>query len=171
MFMVSVRVRRNHLTAFLVIALVVTLGVIGGRALFSGGDSVPAGAPAHTKPGKVTLKTEGQRLEFIRSFGWEVEPEPAEVMEIIIPKEFDAIYDEYNSMQKLQGFDLRKHAGKRAKRYTYVVINYPGQTEDVRINLLVRNNRLIGGDVCSLLKNGFIHGFDMPAVPTPQGML
>ena len=53
----------------------------------------------------------------------------------------------------------------RAKRWTYDILNYPayeGRSGVVQLNLLVYNGVVIGGDVCSLEKDGFIHGFDFP---------
>lgn len=165
MFMVSFRLRKGKILAgLLAVALVVSLGVMGVRTIRSN-DAVSTGSnqvQATGKAKKVTLKTNDQRLEYIRSFGWEVEEEPAEVLEVIIPKEFDSVYESYNGIQRKQGYNLEDHAGKRCKRFSYVVTNYPGQTEDVRINLLVRDNKVIGGDVCSLLPEGFIHGLSLP---------
>ena len=37
--------------------------------------------------------------------------------------------------------------------------NYPGQAEGVRANILVYKNKVIGGDVCSVELDGFMHGF------------
>ena len=88
-----------------------------------------------------------------------VEPEADEVVEVQIPKEFDDVFTNYNAIQKTQGCNLEKYAGKRCKRYTYVVTNYPGQTDNVRANILVYKDRVIGGDVCSLELGGFMHGF------------
>ena len=76
-----------------------------------------------------------------------------------IPKEFDDVFTNYNAIQKTQGCNLEKYAGKRCKRYTYVVTNYPGQTDNVRANILVYKDKVIGGDVCSLELGGFMHGF------------
>jgi hypothetical protein len=63
-------------------------------------------------------------------------------------------------MQKKQGYDLGKFAGKRVKRFSYVITNYPGDVKNIRINLLVRDNKIIGGDVCLMEPNGFMHGFN-----------
>lgn len=95
----------------------------------------------------------------MESFGWQVEPEADEVVEVQIPKEFDDVFTNYNAIQKTQGCNLEKYAGKRCKRYTYVVTNYPGQTDNVRANILVYKDKVIGGDVCSLELGGFMHGF------------
>ena len=49
-----------------------------------------------------------------------------------------------------------------ARYFDLIVKNYPDQPEDVRINLIVHKNKVIGGDVCSLSLDGFIHGFTIP---------
>ena len=96
-----------------------------------------------------------------------MDPEPAEVVELVVPKAFDDVYTAYNDMQKEQGYDLIKYQGKRAKRYTYVVYNYPGYEGGVRLNLVVQGNRIIAGDVCSLELDGFMHGFALPSGEMP----
>ena len=110
----------------------------------------------------LSAATDEQRLEFISGYGWEVEENPVEVRDVVIPEVFDDVYNNYNKIQLDQGFDLKKFAGQRVKRWTYVVKNYPG-TEDgddyIRLNLLVSDGEVIGGDVCSLKLDGFMHGF------------
>ena len=100
-------------------------------------------------------------LEFISSFGWEVSEEPDEIREIVIPVEFDDVYKDYNNIQLSQGYDLTQYAGQRAKNWTFIVRNYPGyEGEDhIKINLLICNGKVIGGDVCSIKLDGFMHGF------------
>lgn len=103
-----------------------------------------------------------ERLSFISQFGWEVESEPDEVSEIIIPQEFDDVYNNYNEIQLQQNCDLRDYCGKRVKRWTYIIKNYPGYTETdtcIRINLLIYDGMVIGGDVSSTELSGFMHTF------------
>ncbi len=99
---------------------------------------------------------------FISSYGWIVNEEPDEVREVIIPAEFDDVYTNYNAIQTAQGFDLSGLKGQRVKRWTYTVTNYPGyETEEcVKINILVYNGCVVGGDVCSVRLDGFMHGFE-----------
>ena len=100
-------------------------------------------------------------LEFISSFGWEVSAEPDEIREVVIPVEFDDVYKDYNQIQLSQGYDLTQYAGQRAKNWTFTVLNYPGYEgkEYIKINLLICNGTVIGGDVCSVRLDGFMHGF------------
>ena len=103
-----------------------------------------------------------QILAFVSRFGWEVEVEPDEIREVIIPVEFDDVYNNYNVIQIKQGYDLKKYAGERVKRWTYTVKNYPGyeDQECIKINVLVCDREVIGGDVCSVRLDGFMHGFN-----------
>lgn len=118
--------------------------------------------------GAVSLKAgdAAERLAFISQFGWEVKEDPLEVAEVIIPSEFDEVYEKYNEIQKDQNLDLSLYSGKRVKRWTYAVRNYPGyetQEDVVQISLLIYDGLVVGGDVCSTELNGFMHGFDFPA--------
>ena len=45
--------------------------------------------------------------------------------ELILPEEFDETYTQYLELQAGQGFDLEAYRGKRVKRYTYEITNYP----------------------------------------------
>lgn len=100
-------------------------------------------------------------LAFISNFGWEIRSEPDEIREIIIPVEFDDVYNKYNEIQLSQGYDLREYSGERAKSWTFTVLNYPGfeGQECIKINVLIYNGNVIGGDVCSVKLDGFMHGF------------
>ena len=109
------------------------------------------------------IKTEEDRIEFISAFGISVSGEPIEVVETKIPKEFDAVYTEYNTIQMAQGLDLMKYKGKKVKRYTYEVSNYPkdaeGNPTQVYLNLVLYKNKVIAGDITSPDGQGFVRTF------------
>ena len=74
-------------------------------------------------------------------------------------------------MQKAQNLDLTPYAGKRAKRWTYNIKNYPGYEGDsgtVQANILVYEGAVIGGDICSTELDGFMQGFDFPTKNAAQ---
>ena len=104
------------------------------------------------------------RLDFIAQFGWQVEKEPLEAVEVFVPETFDNVYLGYNEMQKEQGLNLAKYKGKTVTRYTYKVMNYPDYDGTVYLSLLVYKNKVVGGDICSADVNGFVHGFEAPEV-------
>lgn len=117
--------------------------------------------PSEVKSVGKNITDSSQILTFISTFGWEVDEEPDEVREVIIPAEFDDVYNNYNAIQLKQGYDLQKYAGERVKRWTYTIKNYPEYVDQecIKINILVYKGEVIGGDVCSVRLDGFMHGF------------
>ena len=105
------------------------------------------------------IKTNDDRVAFLSQFGWTVNPEPIEIVETQIPKNFDNVFSTYNELQKRQDLDLSDYKGKNVVRYTYEITNYPDYNGKVLANLIIYKNRVIGGDICSADVNGFIHGF------------
>lgn len=73
--------------------------------------------------------------------------------EITIPENFTPVYEEYNQMQKEQGFDLKDYAGEDCTRYTYKITN---SDDDIQATFLVCNGKLIGGDVHQQRYGGWI---------------
>jgi len=106
------------------------------------------------------IKTNEDRVNFLSQFGWQVDPEPYESGKVTIPNKFDAVYTQYNDIQKLQGLDLSKYKRRDVMRYTYIVTNYEGYEGRVYANILVYKNKVIGGDICSAAANGFVHTFE-----------
>jgi len=104
-------------------------------------------------------KSNDGRIDFLRKFGWEVDPQPREEVSVTIPSEFDSVFIGYNDLQKLQGLDLSRYKRKTVTRYTYVITNYPEYEGTVFANVLIYRGRVIGGDICTEAKDGFIHGF------------
>ena len=107
------------------------------------------------------------RVQFLKNFGWDVTTSPTESGRVRIPKESSEVFDRYNTLQKGQGYDLSKYAGKTVMRYVYKVGNYPGATEPVYATVLVYKNQIIGGDVTDTAAKGHIRGFKMPETTAP----
>lgn len=110
------------------------------------------------QPAQITGETNEERLAFLAGFGWQVESQPAETREVMIPKEFNDVYQNYNAMQQAQGFDLAPYSGEVCTQYKYLITNYPDETE-VYATLLVYGRLIIGGDVACGKVDGFMHGF------------
>ena len=121
--------------------------------------SIPQASQTHETEAPNNLA----RITFLKSYGWEVSEEPSEVVSVVIPQTFGDVYENYNAIQTAQGFDLSGYRGKEVRRYTYEVLNYPGQKDYIRANLLIYRGKVIGGDICSIFaENGFMHGFAYP---------
>ena len=102
-------------------------------------------------------------MAYLESYGWVVDQQPVSVEELIIPEQLDDSYSQYIELQASQGFDLTDYQGKRVKRYTYQVANYPSGDGQVQAALLIHKNTVIGGEVLSAQPGGFIHGLARPA--------
>lgn len=113
-------------------------------------------------PDMKKVKTNEDRVAYLEHYGWQVSQEPSATEELQIPETFDESYAEYLALQNGQGFDLEQYAGKRAKRYSYEIFNYPTGESGVIANLLVYKNTVIGGEVLSPQLDGFLHGLTMP---------
>lgn len=160
MFYVSVK--SSSLKTVALIAAVAIFATIGGVYAVKKSKS----APVASMNGIVyKADTAEERLSFLSQFGWEVEEEPAEVKEVVIPEDFDDVYNQYNVIQKEQKLDLEKYKGARVKCWSYNVKNYPGYENSdgvIRANMLVLDGVVIGGDISSTELSGFMHTFDFP---------
>lgn len=103
------------------------------------------------------ILTNEDRVAYLRLQGWEVEQEPVETKQVVIPREFSQLYSNYNDLQKEQGFDLENYMGFEVEHYTYKVTNYPS-SDNVQANVYILNGQVIGGDVHSTSIDGFMRG-------------
>ena len=140
-------------------ALILSVVLLAGQQ-----DAAQTAAPA---PG-----SNDARVKFLQDFGWDVTPSPKESNRVKIPEETAEAFDRYNALQKSQGYDLSKYAGKTVMRYVYQVNNYPGTGAPVYATLLVHKNKVIGGDITDTASGGHIRTFKMPeaaAIPESTG--
>ena len=72
------------------------------------------------------LTGNADRIAYLESMGWQVEEEPVETLQFLLPEKLEEPYLTYNELQDSQGFDLSACCGKQVARYTYTVTNYPG---------------------------------------------
>ena len=98
-------------------------------------------------------------VDYAQNLGWQVEAEPAEVVPVNIPKEFDKVYKAYNKHLRENGFDLEPFRGKSCTRYTYVVKNHQRSGEmPVYLGVIVYESRIVAAEVYSPGPDGFMHG-------------
>lgn len=155
MFVYSFKANKKTIigAAFVLTALIVLAFVIPGKA-----EKVNS-----TLGVSIGMETNEERIAFLKNFGYDVLSEPREIKDIVIPEEFDETYEQYNNLQKQQGFDLSKYKGKSAKTYSYAVTNYPGiekSEETIRANMIIVEGKIVAGDICSVKLNGFMHTFN-----------
>ena len=126
------------------------------------GQAIGREASASALPSPKGVRSNQDRVDYLSAYGWQVSGEPIATQELLIPEEMDDSYTEYLALQNGQGFDLQKYAGKRVKRYTYEVLNYPTGETGVQANLLICKNTVVGGEVLSPRLDGFLHGLAKP---------
>ena len=158
MFIYSMHANTIKFFAVICLSLTALIALIAFVPTYTTGDAQQVGVDATYNFEKI--KTNDDRINFLKQFGWEVEAEPVKEQQVVIPGEFDKIFSAYNEIQRTQGLDLSAFKKKAVMRYTYVVKNYPNYDGDVYVNILVYRNIVIGGDVCSADINGFVHGFE-----------
>ncbi len=152
MFLMTAKVSKRRLIA----AAAAIIALIAGLVFFlrtPKAAETSAGAPA-----PIQAETNEKRVKYLQELGWEVEPNPKESMQVRIPKEPGEVFNRYNELQKSQGFDLSKYAGKNVMRYVYEIKNYPDAQQSVLATLLVYKEQVIGGDVTDTSPNGKVQG-------------
>lgn len=98
---------------------------------------------------------------FLKEYGWETQKQPHDRTDVTIPAKFDAVYENYNKIQKNAGLDLTAYCGKKGVRYSFVVTNYPIDVgETVYANVLCINGLPVGGDIMTVSLNGFMHALN-----------
>ncbi len=107
--------------------------------------------------------TNEDRIKFLNSYGWKVNSEPFEVKTVIIPVEFNKIYENFNDLQLSQGYDLSAYKGITAKKYTYTIQNYP-KVNIAYGDLYVYKNKVIAADVYTPGIEGIMHGLKYPNI-------
>ncbi len=157
MFVYSLRASTLKFFAVVCVALATLVALIAFVPTYGADAKTVSG---NTEISYEKIKTNEDRIDFLRQFGWEVKSEPIAENEVRIPDEFDKIFAGYNEIQKRQALDLSKYKKKTVMRYTYEVTNYEDYEGTVYANVIVYRNRVIGGDICSGDVKGFIHGFE-----------
>ncbi len=152
MMVLTAKLKKKNVLAFiLVIAAAAAILLLTGR-------SKTDGAEADLR----RAETNDDRVAFLQSFGWEVDPNPEQAQEVRIPSESNEVFERYNELQRSQDFDLTPYSGQCVKQYRYRITNYPDAEASVYATLLVRDGKVIGGDVSSSAQGGRVHGFAMP---------
>lgn len=146
MFVFSMKTTRSRLfsTVAIVALLLVTMLCLSGQQT-----AVATAAPV--------AADDTARQQYLAQLGYEVLPDKSEVREILIPVQTDEAFVAYNQLQLEAGYDLTEYSGKRVKRWTYTVTNYPAE-DAVHAHLYIYKDKIIGGDIASVAQDGFCHG-------------
>ncbi len=148
---------KENMIYLLLVAFLSLLLIFWGRVMIAG---------LRNSSYQTNLTTTEARLNCGKSYGWELDAGSETHKIVAIPKPLDAVYEAYNSLQTVCGFDLKKHEGETAVCYTYLTLNFPYETQEpVYVNLLIREGTLIGGDCMSMALDGFMLPLDRRYLP------
>lgn len=154
MFVFTAKLDRKKAVVF-VICLALLLAAVILLVSLRGGGSKPA-EPKHTAPSAVADADDA--AAYLRSLGWEVEPEPLEVKPLVIPRSFTGVYADYAELQARQGYPIAEYGGMEAVRYSFRVLNYPSGEKEIVADLVVCGQTVIAGDIQSTALDGFMTG-------------
>lgn len=126
--MVSIVVKINKILTFFILLIVLISMFFIGIFMFKG-------------------KKEEDPEKFLKSLGYTIEF--IDEQEINLPENFGEGLEKYNRLQKRQGFDLEKYAGKNCLHKKYYVSSKKIYPEKYVANILTYENKLIGGDLHS----------------------
>ncbi len=102
----------------------------------------------------VDNSTNNANIEYISSYGWQVESSPVEIAHVRLPEDFNSLYRTYNSLAAKQGATLENYSGKNVTRYSYKVNNHKESSGDVRANIYVYKSQIIAADISILKPQG-----------------
>lgn len=88
----------------------------------------------------LTAENTSEQCYFLEQFGLVSDPESIQSREIIIPAEFNTVYEEYNNIQKMIGLDLSRYKGKTVQEVRFELKN----SEIKYAVLLIYDEKVIG---------------------------
>lgn len=112
------------------------------------------------------LTTNEDRVAYLEALGWEVDPEPVETLQFLLPETLEEPYLSYNQLQLAQGFDLTQYTGRQVTRYTYTVTNHPQCSQGVQANLYICEDMPVAGDILCAGADGFQDTLVFPDAPS-----
>ena len=154
MLICTMKFDRKKAAFWVIMAALVIVGII---LLAGARDSSSGSAETTTHTSGSSLRTEKVRVAYLAENGWQVETPAVSEETVIIPRTFSTVFENYNTLQKQQGFDLSQYCGMEVKLYTYKVVN-SDIGENVLAMMYLLNGSIIGGDVHSTDLDGFMCG-------------
>ena len=153
MFVFTAKLNRKSAVAAVVALAVVLIAVILLVSLRSIGR---AGTPTAPEAGGITDAAGAAR--YLAGLGWEVDAQPLEVKDLVIPRSFSGVYADYAALQTRQGYPLSEYGGMEARRYSFRVRNHPSGADNIVADLVVCGQTVIAGDIQSTALDGFMTG-------------
>ena len=136
--------------------ILLSVGTLVGISVYTG---AAAETSAPVQADYSDIRTEEDRRAFLTSLGYAPSEEPVATEQFTLPKKLDTVLLGYNEIQKEQGLDLGRYAGKTVTRYTYALPDAVGEDGMARkqyANLIVYRHRIVAADLTSPEAGGFV---------------
>lgn len=155
MFIYTFKFTRKTASFIIIMAALILIGIVLLAGAHNTKTKLETQVPAKTKV--LYVKDSQSGAQYLSQYGWEVETPAQSVEEIVIPRVFSEVFENYNELQLEQGYDLSEYCGLEVLLYTYKVLNHESG-DNVMAQLYVCNNSVIGGDIHSTALDGFMTG-------------
>ncbi len=152
MFVFTAKLNRKSAVAAVAVLALLLIAVILLVSLRS------IGAASTKKPEPSGITDAAGAARYLAGLGWQVEPQPLEVKDLVIPRSFSGVYADYAALQAKQGYPLAEYGGMEARRYSFRVLNHPSGEENIVADLVVCGQTVIAGDIQSTALDGFMTG-------------
>lgn len=158
MFIYTIKFDRKKAAFAVVVLALLLIGIIllvGALQRAGSAEAPEAAAQTQGQSRKLSVKTEKGRVAYLAQYGWEVESPALSESTVMIPRTFSGVFEQYNELQKQQGFDLSRCCGTEVSMYTYRVTNSDSDGEVLAV-LYIQDGQVVGGDVHSTALDGFM---------------
>ncbi len=92
-----------------------------------------------------TMSTTQEMADYVKTKGYTIDLQSAQVKEVKIPKKFDAEFENFNEKIKLtDNLSLDKYKNKSVNKWTFNIVDYGIEGKTASCVLLVRKDKLVG---------------------------
>lgn len=139
MFVLNIKPSKRFSVIFAVASIAIALICI---ICMTTAHNSPAQTATCDEIGTFSLSAENteEQVSFLEQFGHTAIAQSAVCSEVVIPSEFNEVYENYNDLQKQIGLDLEKFKGKTAQKIQFELEN----SEIKYAVLLIYNEKVIG---------------------------
>ena len=96
-----------------------------------------------------------RNVEFINSFGWDVDDSPADISHLTIPEDLSGIYLVHSQVSAIDGSSIVDYRGKNITRYSYNVLNHKDSgSGKIRADIFVYKSDIIAADISDISMGG-----------------
>ncbi len=96
--------------------------------------------------------------EFANQYSYEIE-KLYSLQEVYVPIEFNDKYEQYNELQKKQGYDLEPYKGEKCRLYIYELKDYTIDDKTAYMSVIVLGDKVIGGHISNQTEGGEVYTF------------